>query len=303
MTNQTRDRRRALAFNAVGPALKAHEEWVPLSVRRAVADAVLAAVDTQSEPPADPASKVSLRKAGVDLATAQASRERWRREYAELASQHRRVRSELEASQRRGLAFIERIDAARTWARRNLPADQQTALLTVLRGDEQPHPTDCRCACDGCRHHNASPVPEPRDEYAAGVEAAIGLNVNCGGSDGVQRVRDAVLAVRDLELEQAQASRERWRQEVLELVEQVKTLNASLAALHEGEEEATSIRLSGPTPGEWLWFWNRASASRRLEVAAEVIDAGMRAGTCFQADHEGTIERLRATLEPPKDQP
>jgi hypothetical protein len=88
--------------------------------------------------------------------------------------------------------------------------------------NDRPHPTDCRCACDGCRHHNANPVPEPRDEYAAAVEAAIGLNVDCGGSDGVHRVRDAVLAVRDLELEQAQASRERWRQEVLELAGQDK---------------------------------------------------------------------------------
>lgn len=38
------DRRRALAFNAVGPALNEHDEWVPLSVRKAVADAVLEAI-------------------------------------------------------------------------------------------------------------------------------------------------------------------------------------------------------------------------------------------------------------------
>ncbi|TXS50144.1 hypothetical protein [Streptomyces sp. t39] len=44
-------RRRALAFNAVGPALKARDQWLPLSVRQAVADAVLAAVDTDEEGP------------------------------------------------------------------------------------------------------------------------------------------------------------------------------------------------------------------------------------------------------------
>ncbi|MFH9798067.1 hypothetical protein [Streptomyces virginiae] len=93
-----------------------------------------------------------------------------------------------------------------------------------------PHPTDCRCACDGCRHHNAHPIPDPRTEYVAAVEAVIGLNVDCGGIEGVHRVRDAVLAVRDLELEQARASRERWRQEVLELAEQVKALNADRVA-------------------------------------------------------------------------
>ncbi|KOV07491.1 hypothetical protein [Streptomyces sp. XY533] len=94
-----------------------------------------------------------------------------------------------------------------------------------------PHPTDCRCACDGCRHHNAHPIPDPRTEYVAAVEAAIGLNVDCGGREGVHRVRDAILAVRDLELEQARASREQWRQEVLELAEQVKALNAKLDAI------------------------------------------------------------------------
>ncbi|MFE5368144.1 hypothetical protein [Streptomyces mirabilis] len=40
-----------------------------------------------------------------------------------------------------------------------------------------------------------------REKYAAAVECAIGLNVDCGGTEGVHRVRDAVLAVRDRELE------------------------------------------------------------------------------------------------------
>ncbi|MFJ6066551.1 hypothetical protein ACIQHU_26345 [Streptomyces tendae] len=39
------DQRRARAFNAVGPALSAHDQWLPLSVRQAVADAVLDALD------------------------------------------------------------------------------------------------------------------------------------------------------------------------------------------------------------------------------------------------------------------
>jgi hypothetical protein len=43
MTDQP-DRRRALAFNAVGPAVNAAGCWLPLSARRAVADAVLEAI-------------------------------------------------------------------------------------------------------------------------------------------------------------------------------------------------------------------------------------------------------------------
>ncbi|MFD7554151.1 hypothetical protein ACFV9E_06375 [Streptomyces sp. NPDC059835] len=45
MPDQPADqRRRALAFNAVGPAVNAAGYWLPLSARRAVADAVLDAV-------------------------------------------------------------------------------------------------------------------------------------------------------------------------------------------------------------------------------------------------------------------
>lgn len=38
-------RRRALAFNAVGPALTKHDRHLPLSIRQEIADAVLAAID------------------------------------------------------------------------------------------------------------------------------------------------------------------------------------------------------------------------------------------------------------------
>lgn len=43
------ERRRALAHNAVGPAINAHGCWLPLSVRQAAADAVLAAIEPELE--------------------------------------------------------------------------------------------------------------------------------------------------------------------------------------------------------------------------------------------------------------
>lgn len=47
MIEQTREQRRhALAFNAVAPALKEHDQWLPLSAREAVAKAVLFALDS-----------------------------------------------------------------------------------------------------------------------------------------------------------------------------------------------------------------------------------------------------------------
>ena len=45
----TAQQRRAAAFNAVGPTLQAHDRSLPLSVRRAIADAVLAAIQPYTE--------------------------------------------------------------------------------------------------------------------------------------------------------------------------------------------------------------------------------------------------------------
>lgn len=170
MTDETESRRRALAFNAVGPAIKGRGYWLPLSARRAVADAVLDAV-------AD------------DLAA----------------------------------------------ARRN-------AIRIQILLDEQ------------------------RD-----------------------RARKDAAASR--------ASEQTLQQQIDDQAREIDRLRDQLAALHEGEEEPTSVRLPSPTPAEWLWLWNRVDPARRLEVAAQVIDAGVKAGTCFQADHETTIQRLRAELD------
>jgi len=40
----TNDPRRAAAFNAIAPTLHDHDQWLPLTVRQAIADAVLAAL-------------------------------------------------------------------------------------------------------------------------------------------------------------------------------------------------------------------------------------------------------------------
>jgi hypothetical protein len=46
-----------------------------------------------------------------------------------------RAEAAAEADRRNAINFQTRLDAARDWARRNLPQDQQTDLLRVLRGD------------------------------------------------------------------------------------------------------------------------------------------------------------------------
>ncbi|GHF76884.1 hypothetical protein ACFFSH_40490 [Streptomyces filamentosus] len=46
----------------------------------------------------------------------------------------------LETAQRLAVTFQTRIDAARDWARHNLPANQRDALLRVLRGNTTSNP-------------------------------------------------------------------------------------------------------------------------------------------------------------------
>ncbi|WP_411102479.1 hypothetical protein [Streptomyces sp. cmx-4-9] len=90
----------------------------------------------------------------------------------------------------------------------------------------------------------------------------------------------------------------------IELAEMVASSDArigqlknELAALHEGEEEPPAWRHpAASTPAQWLWHWNRATPAERLERAALIIDAGQRAGICFQMAHESTIQRLRAEV-------
>jgi hypothetical protein len=53
--------------------------------------------------------------------------------------------AELDTAQRRAIALVERIGDARVWARR-LPAEQQTELLRILRGDPDARPNHDRAA-------------------------------------------------------------------------------------------------------------------------------------------------------------
>lgn len=72
--------------------------------------------------------------------------------------------------------------------------------------------------------------------------------------------------------------------------------NAELERLRAGEEPATNKALR-PTPGQWIWQWNRATPEKRLDMAAQILDGMARANDCFMADHEAQIASLRAEVE------
>jgi hypothetical protein len=76
--DQEQRNRSARAFNAVAPALKAHDQWLPLSVRQAVAEAVLSAVDAdhRRQQYAEEAQKEAGQPAPWDVAWHEGARSR-----------------------------------------------------------------------------------------------------------------------------------------------------------------------------------------------------------------------------------
>ncbi|MGW5633931.1 hypothetical protein [Streptomyces sp. NPDC003832] len=65
-----------------------------------------------------------------------------------------------------------------------------------------------------------------------------------------------------------------------------------LAQFFEGEEPYTDPRLV-PTPAQWIWKWNRATPSRRLQIAEAVLQAWDADQKCFLEDHHAAVDELR----------
>ncbi|MFE6853455.1 hypothetical protein ACFVDH_22025 [Streptomyces sp. NPDC057674] len=66
---------------------------------------------------------------------------------------------------------------------------------------------------------------------------------------------------------------------------------ADLARLREGEEPHTGT--APLTPGQWIWSYNRATASQRLDIAARILANAETTEACFFGAHTATIERLQ----------
>jgi hypothetical protein len=52
-----------------------------------------------------------------------------------------------------------------------------------------------------------------------------------------------------------------------------------------------------PTPGQWIWHWNRATPEKRLSMASQILDGMKRSNDCLMADHEARLAHLRGELE------
>jgi hypothetical protein len=87
----------------------------------------------------------------------------------------------------------------------------------------------------------------------------------------------------------------------------LRAAEAALTAIHEGEEPYEDKRVV-PTPGQWIWRWNRATAEERLQRAEQVIADYTRLDRArqvlvFHGDRPGWQQAVRAALDGTAEQP
>ncbi|MCI3277594.1 hypothetical protein [Streptomyces cylindrosporus] len=95
----------------------------------------------------------------------------------------------------------------------NLPAGTRITRAVVDEAVRQAAAAEGRTEQAETGHGEQQPaapaVEAEQHEYVAAVECAIGLTIDCGGTPGVHRVRDAVLAVRDPEMDRLRSEVQR----------------------------------------------------------------------------------------------
>lgn len=249
MTETPAPSRFALAVNAVAPVLNAAGHWLPLSVREAVALAVLTAADQATATPTPGAARTTTSD-GAGEVPLRGELPPW----SLLASEPdpSPATEDLRGGRRLPAPAPEPDDTDLTEA----DVDRMMAdgiPVQIVNGPPPTHavpphscswcpdsgPSGCKFAnwhaeidrqratariapdpCSGCRYvpcANCAPAPEPglREQVAALFRCPPG-GVRLGDEPpGI--IADAVLAVRDRRMEQLAAGRETWKRKALEM--------------------------------------------------------------------------------------
>ncbi|MDX2757897.1 hypothetical protein [Streptomyces europaeiscabiei] len=77
---------------------------------------------------------------------------------------------------------------------------------------------------------------------------------------------------------------------------ELRRARGELERLRAGEEPVTDRALS-PTPGQWIWQWNRATPEKRLAMASQILDSMAKANDCWMLDHEARLGDLQAEVQ------
>ncbi|MDX2520562.1 MULTISPECIES: hypothetical protein [Streptomyces] len=143
-----------------------------------------------------------------------------------------------------------------------LPQDYTVDHIDLPRAEETDgdhgKPLHCRLCADAYLDGAVSPTPP----LALDIRLTAPVT-----KDQAQHLRNVIRAALD-----AQGNR-------------ATEAEVALARFHEGEEPVTDPAVE-PTPGQWIWQWNRATPAERLEAAGRAIDHAVRSSVCFEMAHE-----------------
>lgn len=111
--------------------------------------------------------------------------------------------SDLLAEVERLATELHRSEDARAWVREQCAIRERSQKASPGQGEVQTG--DVLAWLEGPKCSRQLDRTEGQTDLAADIECAIGLNTGSGGAEGVYAARDAVLAVRDQEVEQLRA--------------------------------------------------------------------------------------------------
>lgn len=131
----------------------------------------------------------------------------------------------------------------------------------------------------------SAPVPdELRDQLISALDAVV------YDREASEALADAALPLFANEHERARQA----EQGEFTAVRRAERAEAEVARLRAGESDQPAAEGARPTPAEWIYRWNRATAEERLAMVGTILTAIEAAERCFLMDHEGLHQELEA---------
>jgi hypothetical protein len=169
-----------------------------------------------------------------------------------------------------------------SWNGKLVGLDSEAPLMYLRTGPgqtivlPQDYPVD---------HIDLQPAEETDDDHGKPLHCRLCADAYLDGASPTPPLALDIRLTAPVTKDQAQHLRDVIRAALDAREDRTTEAEAALARFHEGEEPVTDPAAK-PTPGQWIWQWNRATPAERLEVAGRAIHQAGRASVCFEMAHE-----------------